>query len=298
MKRFSKCVLLGLLGSMMLGVCNSRGDLEVSASVQIHAAPDFYAPLTPYGTWIEFGTYGRCWHPAGIAIDWRPYGYGHWEWTDCGWYWVSDEPWAWACYHYGSWVYEPAYGWLWVPGIEWAPAWVSWRFGGGYCGWAPLGPRGIVLAPSAFVFVEAGHFRDPVTPSRLIVKNTTIINKTTVIGGVRTETRTLGGAPQKVFVNHGPGVQVIQKATGKDVSAVPIREAVRKTPVPLEPVGRINEPRMNGKPAGAQAPANPPGAPKANRKDHAGPPPAGKRGGEDKKDFMGWPPSPKHGEAR
>jgi len=46
MKRFSKCVLLGLLGSMILGVFNSRGDLEVSASVQIHAAADFYAPLT------------------------------------------------------------------------------------------------------------------------------------------------------------------------------------------------------------------------------------------------------------
>jgi hypothetical protein len=36
-----------------------------------------------------------------------------------------------------------------VPGYQWAPAWVSWRYGGGYCGWAPL-------PPSTFVGVEIG----------------------------------------------------------------------------------------------------------------------------------------------
>jgi len=34
---------------------------------------------------------------------------------------VSDEPWGWACYHYGTWVDDPAVGWVWVPGVEWAP---------------------------------------------------------------------------------------------------------------------------------------------------------------------------------
>ena len=31
-------------------------------------------------------------------------------------------------------------GWVWVPGYTWAPAWVSWRYGDGYAGWAPLPP--------------------------------------------------------------------------------------------------------------------------------------------------------------
>ena len=60
--------------------------------------------------------------------------------TDQGWAWVSDEPWGWATYHYGRWANIDGFGWIWVPGYRWAPAWVSWRYGGGYCGWAPLPP--------------------------------------------------------------------------------------------------------------------------------------------------------------
>ncbi len=194
MKRISRCLLIGLLSSLNFGVVRMLADLEVSASVQIRATTDFHAPLAAQGTWIEVGSYGRCWRPARVAVEWRPYGYGHWIWTDCGWYWVSDEPWAWACYHYGSWVYESDYGWIWVPGIEWAPAWVTWRIGGGYCGWAPLAPRGIVVVPRSFVFVEVGRFHDPVRPATLIVNNTTIIRNTTELTSLRRETRNLGAA--------------------------------------------------------------------------------------------------------
>ena len=59
-----------------------------------------------------------------------------------GWTWASDYNWGWAPFHYGRWLYDDAYGWMWVPGYEWAPAWVSWRNGGGCYGWAPLGPGG------------------------------------------------------------------------------------------------------------------------------------------------------------
>src|SRR5215468_10450777 len=129
-------------------------DLEVTASVQIHSRAEFDAPLATHGSWVQVGSYGRCWRPAHVAVGWRPYCSGEWVWTDCGWYWSSDEPWAWACYHYGSWVFDPAVGWVWVPGVEWAPAWVSWRIGGGYVGWAPCGFHAVVVAPAAFVFVD------------------------------------------------------------------------------------------------------------------------------------------------
>jgi hypothetical protein len=100
----------------------------------------FQDGLTPYGSWVSVGAYGRVWRPAGVAAGWRPYYNGRWEWTDEGWLWVSAEPWGWATYHYGRWAYDSFYGWVWVPGYQWAPAWVSWRYGPDYIGWAPLGP--------------------------------------------------------------------------------------------------------------------------------------------------------------
>jgi hypothetical protein len=244
MKTLMKSLAIGLAGSLSLDVFRAAADLEVSASVQIRAEADFHAPLTPHGAWVEVGSYGRCWRPAHVAVDWRPYCDGHWEWTDCGWYWVSDEPWAWACYHYGTWVYDSPHGWIWVPGIEWAPAWVSWRIGGGYCGWAPLAPRGIVIAPRAFVFVETRRFHDHVRPSTVIVNNTTIINKTTVVAGHKRESRNIDGAgTRNVVINEGPGVAVIEKASGKKMQQVSVREVDRKTPVPQEIARRTPQTR-------------------------------------------------------
>ncbi|HXJ60415.1 MAG TPA: DUF6600 domain-containing protein [Verrucomicrobiae bacterium] len=233
--------VVGLLG---LGTGRVAADLEVSASVSIHAAADFYEPLTPHGAWIEVGSYGRCWHPAHVAVEWRPYCDGSWVWTDCGWYWESDEPWGWACYHYGTWVLDPVHSWIWVPGIEWAPAWVSWRVGGGYCGWAPLAPRGVVIAPAAFVFVENSRIHERLQPRNVIVNNTTIINKTTVIqNGIVRETRTIGDAgPKRVVVNNGPGVEPL-RASGRQVRTVAIQEAVRQTAVPQEVTRRAAQPR-------------------------------------------------------
>lgn len=103
----------------------------------------FYSSLDPYGEWIplEGGIYG--WRPVHAVVDWRPYTVGRWAWTPYGWYWVSEEPWGWATYHYGRWYYDDFYGWIWIPGYDWAPAWVEWRFGGDYIGWAPLGPYAV-----------------------------------------------------------------------------------------------------------------------------------------------------------
>jgi len=100
----------------------------------------FYNSLAPYGEWVAVETYGMCWRPEGVPPGWRPYVFGHWVWTPYGWTWVSNDPCGWAVYHYGRWFYDPYYGWLWVPGYVWAPAWVQWRWGDGFVGWAPLPP--------------------------------------------------------------------------------------------------------------------------------------------------------------
>jgi len=103
----------------------------------------FYAPLAPYGTWLYIEPYGWCWQPTVAVVDrtWRPYLHGgRWVYTSAGWYWQSYYTWGWAPFHYGNWYFSPVCGWVWVPGHVWAPAWVTWRYSDGYCGWAPLPP--------------------------------------------------------------------------------------------------------------------------------------------------------------
>ncbi len=124
----------------------ARDQAQVDVSVDM-ATPGagvsfstFQDGLAPYGEWVTVGAYGRVWRPLRVSAGWRPYYYGRWEWTDEGWLWVSDEPWGWAAYHYGRWASDPYYGWVWIPGYQWAPAWVTWRYGPEYIGWAPLGP--------------------------------------------------------------------------------------------------------------------------------------------------------------
>jgi hypothetical protein len=100
----------------------------------------FYDALANQGTWIQTGNYGYVWQPRVDDPAWAPYTDGHWVYTEAGWTWVSNEPWGWATYHYGRWVNLDGVGWCWVPGYIWGPAWVSWRYGDGFCGWAPLPP--------------------------------------------------------------------------------------------------------------------------------------------------------------
>src|ERR1700730_11620884 len=132
----------------------------------------FHDPLANYGHWTERPEFGQVWVPS-VPAGWRPYTTGHRASTDQGWAWVADEPWGWATFHYGRWFYATDLGWAWVPGTLWAPAWVAWRQGGGYLGWAPLPPTvafsvevGLGLGarsirPGYFTFVSERNFLVP-----------------------------------------------------------------------------------------------------------------------------------------
>ena len=144
-------------------------DIGVSSEV-------FYSAdtLRDHGRWSNVGTYGRCWQPTGLDPDWQPYTRGHWVYSpNDGWVWDSDEDFGWATYHYGRWFREENSGWYWVPGRTWAPAWVSWRHGHSFVGWAPLPPLALAAAgigigswadhrygigPNAYSFVNARDF--------------------------------------------------------------------------------------------------------------------------------------------
>ncbi|MDB6056783.1 MAG: hypothetical protein JWO95_627 [Verrucomicrobiales bacterium] len=238
-------IAIALCSALLSYTAYGQPTIEVTApsvhvalpSIEIRAESDFYEPLAPQGEWVVVGSYGRCWRPAHVARDWRPYCNGNWERTDAGWYWVSDEPWAWATYHYGRWDYTDDFGWYWVPQVQWAPAWVSWHEGGGYIGWAPLQPRvsisvhGYVgfnqsrLPSRAYVFVQPGRFLEPVRSTTVVVNTTTIINKTVIISNTKIVNNTV--------INGGPATAVIEKASGRRVHPVAVHELRQREEAPV-----------------------------------------------------------------
>lgn len=163
MKRTLYLLAALIIGSVMLVALSP---VQTDAQEVMISYQDFYDQLSPYGQWIYDGEYDNVWVPD-VAPGFRPYATdGHWVMTDRGNMWVSDAPWAWACYHYGRWTYNSYYGWVWIPGYEWAPAWVNWRYGGGYYGWAPMGPGhvfgGVYEYPDNYwVFVSPNYLYHP-----------------------------------------------------------------------------------------------------------------------------------------
>lgn len=187
----------------------------------------FYDALSPYGTWENDPEYGEVWSsndPSFVPY----YTNGNWAYSDAGWAWVSDYSWGWAPFHYGRWAFRGH--WIWVPGYEWAPAWVSWRTGDDYYGWAPLGPGisvGIGVGFGGYIaadrwnfcprtYITSGHFnRYCIDRSRniTIIRNTTVINQVNVYHNTR-------------YVA-GPDRRDVERYTHTRINAMPIRNERR-----------------------------------------------------------------------
>ena len=172
------------------------------------AYTEFQDDLSAYGNWIDDGMYGRVWQPETslVGADFTPYySGGHWALTEFGWTWVSDWSWGWAPFHYGRWIVVSGYGWCWVPGTIWGPAWVAWRAGDGYVGWAALPPRGVSVtvtygARSPWRFSRAadmGVGRPRCVPMR---DTSGMFRRTTLV----TNDRVLTRGTATVHINAGP----------------------------------------------------------------------------------------------
>lgn len=132
------------LAAIVLAMACSRADTAAPAPASEAPSERFYEALAPYGAWIDTDSHGWAWLPATAIVgsDFFPYlSDGTWRLTDEGWLFESRHAWGWAPFHYGRWTFTPRMGWMWLPGEAWAPAWVDWRWGGGYVAWAPLPPR-------------------------------------------------------------------------------------------------------------------------------------------------------------
>jgi hypothetical protein len=206
----------------------ARGD-DVSIDV-------FYDNLSG-GNWIEVEGYGYGWQPDVAVNDtnWRPYADGYWAYTDDGWTWVSYEDFGWATYHYGRWANLTDYGWTWFPGedLDWGPAWVSWRTGGDYVGWAPLPPRGpgvvyegrpigpqvdieFDIGPEYYNFCEVRYIGEPVLRNYIAppVQNVTYINNTVNVTNITVK--------NNVVYNYGPNYEVLSAQSARPIQRLSI----------------------------------------------------------------------------
>jgi len=216
--------------------------IGLSAAAQVAKADvsvDFFYNNLSGGNWIEVGDYGYCWQPdvAVSSSDWRPYADGYWAYTDEGWTWVSYEDFGWATYHYGRWAHLSDAGWVWVPGrdqdMEWGPAWVSWRTGGDYVGWAPLPPTGervyegrdisghvdvdFDIGPDYYNFVDVRYIGEPVLRERIIARgqNVNYINQTVNVTNITYK--------NKVVYNYGPDINVINQRASRPIQRLTIQ---------------------------------------------------------------------------
>lgn len=203
-----------------------------------------HATLDRYGTWIDDAVYGTVWVPAlgSVGAEFVPYGtHGHWVLTDAGWYWHSELPWGWLTFHYGRWVLIDG-TWAWVPGALFAPAWVAWRVGQGWVGWAALPPRGAAFT-APFVFCRMEELASPGIWSRVIhgpagawiYSSTVPVLPSSGVGGA-----VYSWGPSRMAVRQG-------------VAVVPIAAAWRADTAPRSgvPVGERGEEHAGAQPAGS-----------------------------------------------
>lgn len=189
--RIRSAIVLGLM-LLFAGTTQKAAAQNDDVSLQ-----SFYDELSPYGTWIQDPQYGYVWRPDVDQDEFRPYyTNGRWAMTEYGNTWVSNYDWGWAPFHYGRWIYNSYNQWVWLPDTVWGPAWVSWRSGGGYYGWAPLGPsisiginigRGGYRVPDmCWNFIPYSNIYYNSYPrynygrNRVYIQNTVIINNTYV----------------------------------------------------------------------------------------------------------------------
>lgn len=193
----------------------------------------FYDHLSPYGYWTQHSLYGYVWIPRISTYGWRPYTNGRWIWTDYGWTWISAYNWGWAPFHYGRWGWDDYLGWYWRPGNVWGPAWVTWRRGSYYLGWAPLPPDigfvvgvGISSLPYSlhhryWIFVENRYFYNTGLLRYVLPRERTL----TIIN--RTSLRTNIVVQNNRIVNRGIDIDHVRNVSNRRISKIELRDFKR-----------------------------------------------------------------------
>jgi hypothetical protein len=235
MKRIFLAVAILALVFPALRQADARTDISIDF---------FYDNLGDGGNWIEVSDYGYCWQPS-VAVSnssWRPYSDGYWAYTDVGWTWVSYEDFGWATYHYGRWIRLRGRGWVWVPGRDWGPAWVSWRTGGDYVGWAPLPPRragdiyvdfspitarvdiDFDIGPAYYNFIDVRYIGEPVLRERIFAadQNVTCVSQTVNVTNITYTNSTV--------YNYGPDYNTLSRYSTRPIQRLSLQRETNVDP--------------------------------------------------------------------
>jgi hypothetical protein len=255
---------------LFAGVMTLLAPQPASASWRVSISY-FHQELTPYGRWVYTAAYGEVWYPTVVAAGWAPYVDGEWVYTDCGWTWVSYDPFG-DPFHYGTWVWVDPYGWCWEPGYVWGPAWVTWAWTDSYIGWAPLPPTFAIAATgysggpvtvtqNRYVFVPINQFAGTNVST---VRVATTQNSTILARAQRATRFSVSGG---LVHTGGPPTALVERARGK-----PLR-AVRVSSLKLKPTTITAAGIRSGKRVPIVAPAHERSAGlKTSKAGKAGPP--------------------------
>jgi hypothetical protein len=235
-----KRILLALAAIALVFPALRQAEARTDISIDF-----FYDNIGDDGNWIEAGEYGYCWQPN-VAVSntsWRPYSDGYWAYTDVGWTWVSYEDFGWATYHYGRWARLKGHGWVWAPGREWGPAWVSWRTGGDYVGWAPLPPRrggdiyvdfspitaqvdvDFDIGPAYYNFIDVRYIGEPVLRERIFAadQNVIYVSKTVNVTNITYNN-------SQVY-NYGPDYNTLSRYSSRPIQRLTIQRETNSDPL-------------------------------------------------------------------
>src|SRR4029450_3616844 len=143
---------------------------------------------------------------------------------------LVEANWGWVVYHYGRWAFEPGIGWFWVPGDEWAPAWVNWRYGDEYVGWAPLPPDELVesyqVQPAYWIFVPGRYVAAPRVRTYIVP----VYRRTVLLRATRVVNRTVPVQGARLAVNPGISPAFVARVSGAPVATYRVRPRVFAAP--------------------------------------------------------------------
>jgi hypothetical protein len=166
---------------------------------------------------------------------------------------------------------------VWVPGYEWGPAWVSWRFGGNYVGWAPLPPDTLTvyesrpltghldvefdIGPAYYNFVDVRYIGEPVLRTRIVPvqQNITYINETVNVTNITYKNKTV--------YNYGPDLNVVNQYSSRPIQKLKLE---RQATVSAPGAGAFTKVQGNAlvvaAPRELKKPASPPPPPAVKKK--------------------------------
>jgi hypothetical protein len=131
---------------------------------------------------------------------------------------------------------------VWVPGRDWGPAWVSWRTGGDYVGWAPLPPRragdifvdfspinsqvdvDFDIGPATYNFIDVRYIGEPVLRERIFAadQNVTYITKTVNVTNITYTNSTV--------YNYGPDYNILSRYSTRPIQRLSLQRETTVDP--------------------------------------------------------------------